>query len=179
MPGPKMRLRWRKSFTIIPNPGGRRPILRWTVTKRGASLNLSFGPLSRSWGTRGNRTTIDAPGEMGLSWQKQHSGHEASGQNARLGDAVSAGLMLAVLTVQAAAFGIRMLTATGEECSTPAHALKTAAVILAVEAAAFLAVRAAVSSLRGMFAAFALLGAGAFAAWHVFGALVIDKIACS
>lgn len=58
------RMQFRKSFRITKN-------LRLTVSKRGISLNFKMGPLSKSWGTRENRTTIDAPGTFGFSWQKR------------------------------------------------------------------------------------------------------------
>ena len=61
-----MHFRFRKSFDIIPG------LLRWTVSKRGASLNLHLGFYSKSWGTGGRRTTtIDMPGTTGMFWRKQ------------------------------------------------------------------------------------------------------------
>lgn len=62
-----MRFRFRKSFTIIPK------VLHWTVSKKGASLNLRLGPYSKSWGTRGNSSTLDMPGTSGIFWRKQTS----------------------------------------------------------------------------------------------------------
>jgi hypothetical protein len=61
-----LRLRFRKSFTLVPG------VLKWTLTRRGASLNLHLLFYSKSWGRGGRRTTtIDAPGRFGLSWRKQ------------------------------------------------------------------------------------------------------------
>lgn len=64
---PRMRFRFRKSFNIFGK------FLGWTVSKKGVSLNMKLGPLSKSWGTRGRTTTIDAPGEYGMFWRKQES----------------------------------------------------------------------------------------------------------
>jgi hypothetical protein len=63
----KMNFRFRKTFPILGK------FLHWTVSKKGISLNLHLGPLSRSWGTRGKTTTIDAPGHFGLFWRKQET----------------------------------------------------------------------------------------------------------
>lgn len=61
-----MSFRFRKSFDIIPG------MLRWTVSKRGFSLNLHLGIYSKSWGTGGRRTrTIDVPGTAGFFFRKQ------------------------------------------------------------------------------------------------------------
>jgi hypothetical protein len=61
-----LNFRFRKSFNIIPG------ILRWTISKRGASLNLNLGIYSKSWGTGGRRTTtVDLPGTSGIFWRKQ------------------------------------------------------------------------------------------------------------
>lgn len=76
--------RFRKSLRLSKH-------FRLTFTKRGVSLNLRLGHFSRSWGTQGNRTTLDAPGRMGLSWQKEEkrskdkqSGGPMSGQERAL-----------------------------------------------------------------------------------------------
>jgi hypothetical protein len=60
-----MHWRFRKSFPIIGH------FLHVTVSKKGVSLNLHAGLLSRSWGTRGNTTSVDAPGHFGLYFRKQ------------------------------------------------------------------------------------------------------------
>ena len=61
-----MAFRFRKSFDIIPG------LLRWTISKRGASLNLHLGIYSKSWGSGGRRTrTIDIPGTSGIFFRKQ------------------------------------------------------------------------------------------------------------
>jgi len=61
-----LHFRFRKSFTLIPG------VLHWTVSKRGASLNLHLLIYSKSWGTGGRRTTtIDMPGTTGMFWRKQ------------------------------------------------------------------------------------------------------------
>lgn len=61
-----MSFRFRKSFNIIPG------LLRWTISKKGASLNLHLGIYSKSLGTGGRRTrTIDVPGTTGIFFRKQ------------------------------------------------------------------------------------------------------------
>lgn len=66
-----MKFRFRKSFSIIPG------ILRWTVSKRGTSLNLNLGIFSKSWGTRQNTTTLDMPGTSGIFWRKEQRKSQA------------------------------------------------------------------------------------------------------
>ena len=67
-------MRFRKSFPLAGH------FLHWTISKNGISLNAHLGPVSRSWGTRGNTSTIDAPGHIGLFWRKQtrrtHTQHD-------------------------------------------------------------------------------------------------------
>lgn len=58
------KMQFRKSFRISRH-------LRFTISKRGMSLNFRMGPVSKSWGTRENRTTIDAPGAFGFSWERR------------------------------------------------------------------------------------------------------------
>lgn len=70
MPG--MNLRFRKQFPLLGK------FLHWTISKRGVSLNMHMGPFSRSWGTMGNTTTLDAPGHLGFSWRKQTRRHHMS-----------------------------------------------------------------------------------------------------
>lgn len=62
------RLRFFKRFRFGP--------LSFNLSKTGCSLTLKMGPYSRTWGTRGQRTTVDAPGHFGVSFTKQES-HKA------------------------------------------------------------------------------------------------------
>lgn len=62
---PRMRFRFRKRIPLL----GR--FLSATVSKKGVSLNLRAGPLSKSWGTRGKTTTLDMPGTSGMFWRKE------------------------------------------------------------------------------------------------------------
>src|ERR1035438_9319626 len=66
-----MHMRFRKQFPILGH------FLKWTISKRGISINAHAGIFSRSWGTRGNTETIDAPGHFGLYWRKQSRRHGA------------------------------------------------------------------------------------------------------
>jgi len=68
----KMHLRFRHSFPLVGH------FLHFTVSKKGVSLNAHAGFFSKSWGTRGNTTTVDAPGHLGLFWRKQSKRTHAS-----------------------------------------------------------------------------------------------------
>lgn len=111
-----MNFRFRKSLTIIPG------VLRWTVSKKSTSLNLNLGIFSKSWGTRGSTTTIDAPGTTGIFWRREKRrgaggkqlGHEASRHQAQ-----SAGIGLFALAMIAQALIYWGWSAAS--CSGPAH----------------------------------------------------------
>jgi hypothetical protein len=112
-----MNFRFRKSFTIIPG------ILRWTVSKKSTSLNLNLGLFSKSWGTRGTTTTIDAPGTTGIFWRREHRrggrgaakqlGHESVQRDERAG----IGLFALALIVQ----GVAYWAWSAASCTGPAH----------------------------------------------------------
>jgi hypothetical protein len=60
-----MHLRFRHRFPLAGH------FLHWTLSRHGVSLNMHVGLFSRSWGTQGNTTTVDAPGHLGFFWRKQ------------------------------------------------------------------------------------------------------------
>lgn len=75
----RMPFRFHKSFPLL----GR--FIQGTVSKKGVSLNMRMGPLSKSWGTgRRRSTTLDMPGTSGIFWRSQRrASSEEAAQDSR------------------------------------------------------------------------------------------------
>lgn len=170
-----LRTRFRKSFTIIPG------ILKWTISKKGTSLNFNLGPFSKTWGTRGNTTTIDAPGAFGLSWRKEErkgqngeKGHQADGSHP-LWLTGSVVVILLHLLVGLARIYIHPLAT----CAREGSPFVTWVLICAAEAVLVGLIWGLVPRLRGFLVFLMVLTLASWGMWELYNAQIAELINCA
>jgi hypothetical protein len=173
-----MHFRFRKSFDIF----GR--ILRWTVSKRGVSLNFHLGPFSKSWGTRQNTTTMDIPGTSGMFLRKEKRKHHSSDPDVRDYEhhqahrkhiTVAIGFFFAVeLVAELIRLNVHL---GGESCTLSGHANLILLVSHALVLGTFLALRSQIRLLQGFCGLLLILGL-CYLQWRLFGSIVGGHIHC-
>lgn len=164
-------LHFRKSFPIIPG------ILKFTVSKRGVSLNLHLGFYSRSWGTVENRTTVDLPGHMGLGLQKvdRHGKHHHGEPEQHEG---SRDLSLALIFLTGIVLLARVYLHPLSHCTRTGHPLALVLVIVGITYIGYLYLWHELPKLRGMlFVGLAL--ALCYADWWLYAHMVASSIHCA
>lgn len=162
MAGSRFRLRFRKSFTVIPK------VLKFTVNKKSWSLNFTLGPYSRSWGNRRSTSGVDLPGEYGLSMRKEH----------RRTEKFDYGGIWTVLTVLVVllhtAIGLTRLYVWPAlaDCTTTGHPALLTLCLLAAELLIVWKIR------HKLITSVVLLTAGSVAYWMAWSAAVGPSIHC-
>lgn len=164
-------LRFRKSFPILGK------FLQATISKRGLSLNLHLGPLSKSWGTGGRRsTTVDMPGTSGLFWQKRGSHQDdddAVGEPGAGWRFLGKTVLVGVALVEAARLWVRV----GRNCD-PAGGLGWRYLTLTLAGLALLWFASSLSPrLRGVLYFLLALGIG-YLSWKVYGGWISPSMRC-
>lgn len=160
---------FRKSFTIIPG------LLKWTISKRGVSLNAHAGPLSKSWGTYESETSIDGPGHFGLGWRKtdrRKTSHQAKHHPFSGFFTISlVGLEAVVLA------GRTYLHPLAKSCTPGTHPGTMLLVVLGLQVGALLLIWTQFPRLRG-FVFFLLMVFSLYVEWKLWGHFVGSHIHC-
>lgn len=167
-----MRFRFRKSFPLLGH------FLKWTVSKRGVSVNAHAGPVSKSWGTRGTSTTVDAPGKMGFFWRKQssRSHHEEHGHSASTRVSGHAWKFAAFLIIVEAIIElVHIYVHPLSDCSTSGSPLTTLIILLLVQFGILYGLHSI--GLNG-FLVFLIICATIFFQWQFFQSHGWDDVHC-
>ena len=170
-----MNFRFRKSIPIIGK------LLRFTVSKKGVSLNLRLGWLSKSWGTRGTSTTLDMPGTSGMFFRKERRRSAkkldpAAAALLRRQRSAQAGQILGAIIIAVVALVElgRLHIHIGESCTLGGHPHITLGVLVAAQITVLRALRQ-----KGVLLVFAATVAVAVVQWKLFGALAMPNVHCA
>lgn len=166
-----LNLRFRKSIVLIPG------ILKFTLSKKGYSLNLNLGFFSKTWGSMRNTTTIDAPGHLGLSWRKEERRKKAAPGEPSDGFAHA---FQVFLMFGGALVGLARLHAAtlGKTCAFTGHPHFLLAAMLGAQLGLFWFLWNSWRPFRGILGVVLSLGA-CYLQWRLYGALVAPSVDCS
>ncbi len=173
----KMNFRFRKSFPIVPG------ILRFTISKKGWSVNLNLGIFSKSWGNIRQTTTLDMPGTTGIFWRKEQStkkSHEEKAQSKVIHSKAHKQIFILSLWVTLLAWGVglwQIYIHPFSNCKVEGSPATTFSIFIAIQAVLFVMLFRGMKVARGI-GGVIVIGIFCLIQWQLFGHFISPNLNC-